>query len=339
MDCARVSKDLGPYLEATVTPAARSQMEGHLRECSACRAELQELNEAVQILSTLHEISPPPELRHRILASTVQRERHPVAAWLSSLLAPRARVGFALGAAALLALSLSLDRNHEPGTQVARVVPSKVVPQTQGRTGFGNASTLDQTQVSPRTVRPAPRRGRRSVSRPLLATLPSEMPLRKLIALYGPKPSPSVRRAPVSARNTPRVAALPPRAVASPSTPSYGPPPDLEPDFVPRDGRSSDPEMVASVNAALLERRTAGQVPLKAEEEQPVEDVHPATAPVRPPLPSPMQVALANGADGRRGSGRANDELVRSLLRAQRSRFTQPVPRSLSLSIVRIGVD
>lgn len=61
---------IGAYALDAVDPAERQVVEDHLRDCNRCRLELAELREAAVYLSNGLEVSPPDQVRSRILSQT-----------------------------------------------------------------------------------------------------------------------------------------------------------------------------------------------------------------------------------------------------------------------------
>lgn len=98
MACSQ-ARHLQAYLEAELPLPARAQLEAHLRQCAACRAELAELERLQSLLSELSPLTPPPDL----VAVTLQRARREVVRRRTPL-SVRAAAFTATGAAAALLL-------------------------------------------------------------------------------------------------------------------------------------------------------------------------------------------------------------------------------------------
>ncbi|MBW3625611.1 MAG: zf-HC2 domain-containing protein [Armatimonadetes bacterium] len=71
--CENYTLFLSAYVDDEVNPTERAWVEGHLKGCADCRAELQALREAAQFASLLPEVLPPPDLRSQILLRTSRR--------------------------------------------------------------------------------------------------------------------------------------------------------------------------------------------------------------------------------------------------------------------------
>jgi hypothetical protein len=62
---AALRERLSLLLDGELPDAERARMERHLRECAACRAELEELRRTVELLRGLPPVDVPPELTRR----------------------------------------------------------------------------------------------------------------------------------------------------------------------------------------------------------------------------------------------------------------------------------
>ncbi|MEV4671111.1 MULTISPECIES: anti-sigma factor family protein [Actinomadura] len=109
-DCTDVRTSLGVYVLGALDPGERSQVEGHLERCPACRDELAGLAGLPALLGRvereqLEELAgPPPELLDGLLARAAERRRGPLGP-LGRLAGGRGPAGWApLAAAACLLL-------------------------------------------------------------------------------------------------------------------------------------------------------------------------------------------------------------------------------------------
>ncbi len=106
MNCAELEILLCDYLDRTLAPEARAELEQHLAECPACAALARDASAAVGFIERAAEVEPPPELMTRILfdlpsahqASARQPSgfRRFIQGWLQPVLQPRFAMGFAL---------------------------------------------------------------------------------------------------------------------------------------------------------------------------------------------------------------------------------------------------
>lgn len=104
MICSRVRDLLPDYSVKILDGRTHREMEAHLAECAACRAELKAQDDVMGLVEQFGAINPPPGLfnavRNRIEAGDFQRERP---AWWVFLFTRPARVaamGLAMGAVA-----------------------------------------------------------------------------------------------------------------------------------------------------------------------------------------------------------------------------------------------
>jgi len=103
MNCKKIKKLLQLYIDDDLTFGEKQQVEQHLEECSACRAELKSFSSAIQIIKSLPKVSTPPNFTEKLMSKISQikekeRERI-IPAWQMSLKklwnVPKYRYGFA----------------------------------------------------------------------------------------------------------------------------------------------------------------------------------------------------------------------------------------------------
>nr|MBA3297534.1 zf-HC2 domain-containing protein [Acidobacteriota bacterium] len=104
-----LSPKLGDYVLGDVTPEEIREIEGHVRDCAECAAELGELSLVMEGLARVPEpVTPPPALKRRVLESiaslpkagqTVDTARR---GWNPGWLAAAAAMILALGGALYL---------------------------------------------------------------------------------------------------------------------------------------------------------------------------------------------------------------------------------------------
>jgi hypothetical protein len=109
---------LSAYLEHDLGDAERAEMDAHLRTCTTCAGDLEDLRGAVDLLRRLPDPEPPPFLAARVMARIAAGEAHsPVwRRWLEQLGAPLVAAPLAAAAAALLVFSFAAPPS---GTQIA----------------------------------------------------------------------------------------------------------------------------------------------------------------------------------------------------------------------------
>ena len=63
-----IQKQLSAYCGGDLDPAERLRVEEHLAGCDSCRAELADLQTALRLIRTTHEVEPPVWLATRVMA-------------------------------------------------------------------------------------------------------------------------------------------------------------------------------------------------------------------------------------------------------------------------------
>lgn len=67
MQCQEVRDLLSAYMDEQLGSSQQQEVSAHIKVCEECRAELEELREAVGFLRQLPELPPPPEFRARLM--------------------------------------------------------------------------------------------------------------------------------------------------------------------------------------------------------------------------------------------------------------------------------
>lgn len=113
MNCSDLETLLCDYVDGTLTPLEKAEVERHLAACTACAETARDAAAAVAFMEKAAEIEPPPELITRILfelpvtRSRPARERSGLGAALARLLRPVFQPRFAMGMAMTI-LSFSM---------------------------------------------------------------------------------------------------------------------------------------------------------------------------------------------------------------------------------------
>jgi hypothetical protein len=134
--CDSVWDLLSLYADGEASPVERDLVERHVDRCESCALDLQFLREAATVLARTPLVSPPPDLKQAILASTVFRptwqERLRLA--FTTTVTPR-RLQLAGSVAALAIVGVFLFRElvpSLPGAGSATVFSSPVTPPVAG---------------------------------------------------------------------------------------------------------------------------------------------------------------------------------------------------------------
>jgi hypothetical protein len=142
MKCDRAQEFFSDYLERTLDRPMAAALETHLRECTACREDLEFLGDTVRSLSLMPEVEPPVNgdqeviwTLRRLHEQRVQAERNRPSflAWLQGL--GPARTAFAAGLATLV-IAGSYIGVKQSGQKAA------TVPVPLGPTRTASASDL-----------------------------------------------------------------------------------------------------------------------------------------------------------------------------------------------------
>jgi hypothetical protein len=130
MNCADVEILICDYVDGTLAPDARADVERHLAECRSCAELARDATEAVQFIERAADVEPPPELISQILFDPPwhkQRSRR-LATRFHALLQPRFAMGMALTVLSF-AMIMPKMRNFQP----ADLSPAAVWAGIEGR--------------------------------------------------------------------------------------------------------------------------------------------------------------------------------------------------------------
>ena len=75
VECKKIKKLLQLYIDNDLTSCEKGVVEGHLKECPTCRAELNTLSSIVKMIKSLPEISPPPDFMEKVMLKISQVKR------------------------------------------------------------------------------------------------------------------------------------------------------------------------------------------------------------------------------------------------------------------------
>ena len=111
MICKKIKKLLQLYIDDALTFGEKQQVEQHLEECSACRAELKSLSASVKLIKSLPEVSTPPNFTENLMAKISREEIQIQSTWMDrfkkQVTIPQLSFRFA-GAAAVTAIFVFL---------------------------------------------------------------------------------------------------------------------------------------------------------------------------------------------------------------------------------------
>jgi len=124
MNCAELEILICDYVDGTLGPAEKAEVERHLAGCPVCAELAQDAAAAVSFMKRAADVEPPPDLITRILFEAPWRKggksgtrRKGVREWLAGILSPILQPRFAMGMAMTI-LSLSVLLHYAPVRQV-----------------------------------------------------------------------------------------------------------------------------------------------------------------------------------------------------------------------------
>ena len=110
MTCAELEILICEYVDGTLPPDARAEVERHLDGCPACAELARDSAEAVAFMERAADVEPPPELITKILFDAPwakEKQKSKSREWFRALLSPILHPKFAMGMAMTI-LSLSM---------------------------------------------------------------------------------------------------------------------------------------------------------------------------------------------------------------------------------------
>lgn len=110
MNCAEIEILICDYVDGTLNPAERAEVERHLSDCPECAALARDSAAAVSFMERAADVEPPPELITRILFDapwSKGKSKSKLRTWGAGLLSPILQPKFAMGMAMTI-LSLSM---------------------------------------------------------------------------------------------------------------------------------------------------------------------------------------------------------------------------------------
>src|SRR5689334_23844600 len=100
MTCADYEILICDYVDGTLAPAQKTELEHHLAECPACAELARDSAAAVAFMERAADVEPPPELITRILFDAPWsrgKSQSRARSWLGALLAPILTPRYAMG--------------------------------------------------------------------------------------------------------------------------------------------------------------------------------------------------------------------------------------------------
>jgi anti-sigma factor RsiW len=128
MNCAELETLICDYVDGTLDPSQRAEVEAHLANCELCAELARDSADAVQFMARAATVEPPPELVTRILFDAPwRRGSNPTEArgWINAIFSPFQQPRFVMGMAMSI-LSLSLMFNSVRQLHPQDLEPAKV---------------------------------------------------------------------------------------------------------------------------------------------------------------------------------------------------------------------
>jgi len=128
MNCAELEILLCDYVDGTLPPAEKAEVERHLAECPSCAEVARDSASAVAFMERAADVEAPPELVTRILFDapwTKGKVKSGARTWISALLSPILQPKYAMGMAMTI-LSLSMLARFV--TPVRQLTPDDLRP-------------------------------------------------------------------------------------------------------------------------------------------------------------------------------------------------------------------
>ena len=178
MDHDSIRHMLSEYLDGAVTPAEKSLIEKHLKECRDCRNALRELEKTIHHVRNLGEVEPPPWLTVKVMAR-VREEAGRKKGVLSRLLLVPLRWRVSVEAAALVFLSVTGYLVYQNvSSEMKQIVPlSGVLREESAPSAPPPAESPKVPEASaPEVKRPPAATEEKQGAGPAPLTLPAEEP-------------------------------------------------------------------------------------------------------------------------------------------------------------------
>jgi len=141
MTCADLEITLCDYVDGTLDPAQKAEVERHLAECPACAEMARDAAAAVAFVERAEEVAPPPGLITRILFegpwNTGKAKPSTWRKWMTAALSPILQPRFAMGMAMTILSLAMLWRTVAPAPLTARdLKPSRIWATMEDRAAY-----------------------------------------------------------------------------------------------------------------------------------------------------------------------------------------------------------
>jgi anti-sigma factor RsiW len=145
MTCAQLEIALCDYLDGTLAPAEKAEVERHLSECAACAEMARDAGAAMAFIERVADVEPPPQLVTRMFAIPGMREarvsvRRGIRGWFRNLVQPMLQPRMVMGLSlTILFFGMMARCAGIPGRQLspADLNPSRVLAGLDDRVHRG----------------------------------------------------------------------------------------------------------------------------------------------------------------------------------------------------------
>jgi hypothetical protein len=147
MNCADYEISICDYVDGTLAPAQKAELERHLAECPACAEMVRDSAAAVAFMERAAVVEPPPELITRILFegpwNAGKAKPAPWRKWLAAASLPILQPKFAMGMAMTILSLAMLWRTAGPAPLSARdLKPSRIWAELEDRGSYAWGRTV-----------------------------------------------------------------------------------------------------------------------------------------------------------------------------------------------------
>ena len=126
MNCADAEILICDWVDGTLAPAARAELDGHLASCSACAEMARDSAAAHRLLAAVEAVEPPPALVNRLLfQAPLSQPKSRLRQWMETLLSPILQPRYVMSAVMTVLVFATLARFVTP---VYRFRPADLRP-------------------------------------------------------------------------------------------------------------------------------------------------------------------------------------------------------------------
>ena len=192
MDCGRILDQLSAYVDGELSKNDFIDVESHISDCAACRAELAALNALVRATVQIEAIEPPSSLRSRIAAATTHKRKTNWITVTKQMISARpiAWAGALASAAAALVLFVNLGNVN---------IDEPVAQHTSKPQAYSPATApliiSKEAEDEPATMEPSPIVVANKTPPPIRSNRPASAKAKKQTTAVALAPKPTIPKA------------------------------------------------------------------------------------------------------------------------------------------------